>query len=243
MTIIIPMAGLSQRFINEGYTLPKYMLYIGNRSMFNLSVSSFKKYFKSAVFIFIARDIFESERFIKSECHLMGIKNFKIVIIDYTTKGQAETVYIGINKVEIPKKENIFIFNIDTIRLNFSLPSNISVQDGYLEVFEGSGKNWSYAEPLDNISRRVKRTAEKVEISNLCSTGLYFFKSKKYFCEVYEKEKDSVVELYIAPLYNSMISNDKKIFYHLIQKEDVIFTGTPNEYIDLINFNHKNPLV
>ena len=40
-----------------------------------------------------------------------------------------------------------------------------------------------------------------------------------------------------------MISNGKKIFYHLIQKEDVIFTGTPNEYIDLINFNHKNPLV
>ena len=47
MTIIIPMAGLSQRFIDEGYTLPKYMLYIGNQSMFTLSVSSFKKYFKS----------------------------------------------------------------------------------------------------------------------------------------------------------------------------------------------------
>ena len=50
-------------------------------------------------------------------------------------------------------------------------------------------------------------------------------------------------EYYIAPLYNSMISNDKKIFYHLIQKEDVIFTGTPSEYIELINLNYKNLLV
>ena len=39
MTIIIPMAGLSSRFTNAGYVLPKYMLYVKNRSLFNLAVS------------------------------------------------------------------------------------------------------------------------------------------------------------------------------------------------------------
>ena len=228
------MAGLSQRFLDEGYTLPKYMLYLGKQSMFSLSVGSFKKYFNSADFVFIVRDIFESRKFINLECQLMGLNNFKIVTLDDATKGQAETVYIGIKKVDIPEEENILIFNIDTIRLNFSMPNNLLSHDGYLEVFEGSGKNWSYAEPLNNTSRRVKRTAEKEEISNLCSTGLYFFKSQKHFIRAYENEKDSSGELYVAPIFNSMIADGQKVFYHLIDKEDVIFTGTPKEYMNFI---------
>lgn len=49
MTIIIPMAGLSSRFTKAGYILPKYMLYAVDRSLFNVAVSSFEKYFKSVV--------------------------------------------------------------------------------------------------------------------------------------------------------------------------------------------------
>ena len=41
------MAGLSSRFSKGGYTLPKYMLYIKDKTLFNLAVSSFDKYFKT----------------------------------------------------------------------------------------------------------------------------------------------------------------------------------------------------
>jgi hypothetical protein len=41
------MAGLSKRFTDAGFTLPKYMLYAREKSLFNLAVSSFEAYFKT----------------------------------------------------------------------------------------------------------------------------------------------------------------------------------------------------
>ena len=182
MTIIIPMAGLSSRFSKAGYVLPKYMLYVRNRSMFNLSVSSFEKYFVSCKFLFIARNIFDTSTFIERECELMGIKDYEIVILDSPTRGQAETVLKGIEKSSIDRKDSILIFNIDTIRPNFVFPENLSNSDGYLECFEGNGANWSYAKTEDGLPMsKVVKTAEKEEISNYCSTGIYYFKTAQTF--------------------------------------------------------------
>ena len=65
--IIIPMAGLSSRFTKSGYTLPKYMLYVGNKSLFRLAVESFEKYFKLSRFTFICRDVYCTKKFIENE--------------------------------------------------------------------------------------------------------------------------------------------------------------------------------
>lgn len=161
MTIIIPMAGLSSRFTKAGYILPKYMLYAVDRSLFNVAVSSFEKYFKSCRFVFIARDIFDTKKFIEKECELLGITDFKIVILSYLTKGQAETVLKGVEGASITSEESILIFNIDTFRPNYTFPENIGLCDGYLEVFKGDGANWSYAKTENGDDSRVVETAEK----------------------------------------------------------------------------------
>lgn len=229
------MAGLSKRFTDAGFTLPKYMLYVGLQSVFNLTVSSFKNYFRSTKFIFIARDVFETKYFIEEECKLLGIENFEIVILEKNTKGQAETVYLGLNAVKLPAIESILIFNIDTIRKGYKFPVQLEDCDGYLEVFEGSGKNWSYAEPFNTCSSKVKRTAEKEEISNLCSSGLYYFKRSIDFCRVFEQSiLDISSELYIAPLYNYLIKEGKEIHYNMVDRNKVIFTGIPTEYLELL---------
>lgn len=235
MTIVIPMAGLSQRFINAGYTLPKYMLYIHNKSLFNLSVSSFEHYFNSSKFLFICRNIFDTPKFIIEECKLLRIKNYQIIILDKSTKGQAETVYIGLNKANISKNESLLIFNIDTIRQNYIFPDDIKDCDGYLEVFIGEGKNWSYAKTESDISTKVIETAEKKEISKYCSTGLYYFKSYELYNIAYNLNQSITNnELYIAPLYNNLISNNYNIRINLINREEVIFSGIPNEYKNIL---------
>ena len=76
-----------------------------------------------------------------------------------------------------------YMFNIDTIRHNFKKPSIASSCDGFLEIFRGSGSNWSFVEPGDNYS--VIRTTEKDPISNLCSNGLYFFRSHIQFQDAF----------------------------------------------------------
>ena len=238
MTIIIPMAGLSSRFTNAGYVLPKYMLYVKNRSLFNLAVSSFEKYFDSCRFVFVARDVFDTRTFIEKECEQMGVKDFSVVILPQPTRGQAETVLEGITRAGVPEQEPILVFNIDTFRPGFTFPADLSAWDGYLEVFVGSGKNWSYAKTESEGSTLVVETAEKVEISNYCSTGLYYFSTASSFVKAYtenlEHPKDGKAELYVAPLYNHLIEAGKKIHIHVIGRDEVIFSGVPAEYEQIL---------
>lgn len=236
MTIVIPMAGLSSRFTKAGYTLPKYMLYVKNKSLFRLAVESFEKYFETARFVFIARDVFDTERFIKEECNLLGIKDFSVVMLDQPTRGQAETVIKGVEGAGVKDDESILIFNIDTFRPGFTFPENFKNWDGYLEVFEGSGANWSYAKTESENSTRVVETAEKREISTHCSTGIYYFKQAKEFVDAYNENLvnpiKGVPELYVAPLYNFLIRDGKNIHINIIPRETVIFCGVPQEYED-----------
>lgn len=236
MTIVIPMAGLSSRFTKAGYTLPKYMLYVKNKSLFRLAVESFEKYFDTVRFVFIARDVFDTERFIKEECNLLGIKDFSVVMLDQPTRGQAETVIKGVEGAGVKDDESILIFNIDTFRPGFTFPENFKNWDGYLEVFEGSGANWSYAKTESENSTRVVETAEKREISTHCSTGIYYFKKAKEFVDAYNENLvnpiKGVPELYVAPLYNFLIRDGKSIHINIIPRETVIFCGVPQEYED-----------
>ena len=239
MTIVIPMAGLSSRFTKAGYTLPKYMLYAKDKSLFNLAVSSFEKYFEEDKFVFIARNVFDTKTFIQKECELLGISNFEIVMLEEPTRGQAETVLKGIKDACIPGEESILIFNIDTFRPGFSFPERITEWDGYLECFEGSGANWSYAKTEDGTcNTKVVETAEKREISNFCSTGIYYFKKTNDFLYAYTKNETNPIggmkELYVAPLYNYLISEGMNIGVDLIKRSEVIFCGVPDEYTDFL---------
>ncbi|AKR49771.1 glycosyltransferase family 2 protein [Acetobacter pasteurianus] len=237
--IVIPMAGLSRRFTEAGYKLPKYMLPVGKETVFSLAVGSFEKYFTSRKFVFIARDVENTKNFIESECKKMGIIDFETIILNAPTQGQAETVELGIVHSGYPLETPLCIFNIDTFRKNFSFPSQpwFAHSDGYLEVFKGSGQNWSYVEPAkDSSEPRAVRTTEKDPISDLCCDGLYYFAHASDFLWALEKEKQapSMPELYIAPLYNHLIKRGSPIHYELVNKNDIIFCGIPKEYDDVL---------
>ena len=226
--IVIPMAGLSSRFFNEGYKVPKYMLDLEGKTVFEWSVSSFKKYFDSDLFLFIIFNHFDTKSFVENELKKMGIKNYTIIVLDEHTKGQADTVYQGIKDLNID--EEIYIFNIDSRLNKFEKMSDLEGIDGYLEVFSGEGNHWSFVLPGKN--NQVLKTTEKHRISNLCSNGLYYFSSLKKFSEKVKSslEKYDGNEIYIAPLYNDYIVEQYKIKYKLVEFNDIEFCGTPQEY-------------
>jgi len=240
--IVIPMAGMSSRFAAAGYKLPKYMLEAHGQTLFAHAVKSFEAYFDKLPFLFIARNIDETESFIHSECNKLGIISFKVVMLDFPTSGQAETVAIGLERALIDPAEMITIFNIDTFRPGFKFPPNLDlgVIDGYLEVFKGEGANWSYVLPDSSGNNSVLETTEKVPVSDLCCTGLYHFKSAKLFLEAYGDFRDNgrirfkLNELYIAPMYNLLIQKNADIRYSVIDPDEVIFCGVPAEYLDFL---------
>ncbi|MCU7987574.1 glycosyltransferase family 2 protein [Shewanella sp. SW24] len=231
--ILIPMAGLSSRFFKAGYTKPKYMLEAHGKSLFDHSILSFEKYFDNTPFMFVVRDVYGTLDFVRERCECLGIKKFEIVVLDQETRGQAETVALGLDGSDW--QGAVTIFNIDTFRPNFIQPKQIDA-DGYLEVFMGEGDNWSFAKTENLNSDRVIETAEKRPISNLCSTGLYYFSRRELFTKAFELmlEKPQLEwekgELYVAPLYNFLIKSGADIRCHVINKNEVIFCGVPEEY-------------
>lgn len=239
--IIIPMAGLSQRFLNAGFKIPKYMLDLHGKTLFYRTVSSFKKYFDSEEFLFISRDEPESINFIRKEVKKLGLRSFDIQIVTSSTRGQADTVRIGIESSGIDLKQSITIFNIDTIRPNFSYPDKswLTECDGYLEVMNSLDPGYSYALPDPVKADRVIKTAEKKVISNLASTGIYYFNRAETFMSSFKLEmlSPSASELYVAPLYNHIIEHNGQVYYDVVLPSDVIFCGVPDQYYIL----QKNP--
>ena len=237
--IVIPMAGLSSRFFNAGYTQPKYMLEAHNESLFDHAVNSFAALFETELFVFIIRDVYQTRQFVETRINALGIKQFHITVLNQETRGQAETVALGLTKINY--QGPITIFNIDTFRPHFNYPDLTMLGDGYLEVFEGNGENWSFAKPEKIGSTQVIETAEKRAISNLCCTGLYYFADINDFYYAYNNYISQPIsewekgELYVAPLYNVLISKGKKIHYHQIDRKQVIFCGVPQEYLDFLN--------
>lgn len=227
--IVIPMAGLSSRFSQAGYLKPKYELPLGDKTVFECSVLSFKRYLKDETFCFITRKELHAKPFIESVLNRLKVRNYRIVELESETLGQADTVYQGVREIE---QQPLIIFNIDTFIDDFQKPEWLAECDGYLEVFHEQGDHWSFA--VAGPNETVLKTTEKERVSDLCSDGLYYFKSSTQFSNLVEQalKSSSFVkgELYIAPLYNRMIENHQIVKYDLIERSRVTLCGTPDEY-------------
>jgi hypothetical protein len=236
--IIIPMAGKSSRFFEVGYDVPKYELPFPNgNSLFIEMMKGFSNYFDSEFFLFITNGEFSGKLFVENELSRLKIRNFEIVELQRTTRGQSETVFEGIRLMsDIYKnlKDYLIIFNCDSVRKNFIIDKRFlrGEIDAYLELFKGKGDHWSFA--IINYLGLVLKTAEKNRISDWCSNGLYVFRDIQIFQKEYLKyKKSNNSELYIAPIFNSLIRDKKKVGSVIIESNQMVFVGTPEEYEEL----------
>ncbi len=232
---IFPMAGVSRRFREAGYPTHKFMLPLGNMSLFARVVEGFSHYFDTVPFLFIYRDEQGVLEFLKQECAMLGVRDPRLIALDRPTRGQAETVERGLTYGKVGRNEAITIFNVDTMRPRFRFPDDeVMNADGYLECFQAQGDNWSFVLPETSTSRRVIETTEKRRISPLCCTGLYHFARAGLFLDAYrhacETNTMQAGELYVAPLYNQLITDGREVCYTLVPNDQVILSGTPAEY-------------
>jgi len=229
--IVIPMAGASSRFSRAGYKVPKYMLPLDGRPLFDWSLLSFKAYFSTDFFLFVCRDIGGTEAFIRARAAALGIGRYSVVVLESETLGQADTVDLGLAKASVSDSDSLTIFNIDTIRPGVQkelFPGG----DGWLETFSAPGDAWSFVEVDQADPNLVVRTTEKIRISDFCCTGLYGFTSKALFSRAVLAERKLLQshELYIAPIFNHLISAGNSVRCYGVAREDVIFSGVPEEY-------------
>ena len=227
INIILPMVGNSSRFFNDGYSRPKYELELGGKSLFERVLDGLLASTHDQInFHFGVRSDFLGRKFVEQ---MMKRYNNVYSILDFerATSGQAATVFEILQKSNV--RENIYIFNIDTILVNYKL-SDFSGCAGGLDLFQADGNHWSFAKLSDN--GQVTETAEKKRISDHASTGMYFFDTFETYKTCFDNPnnfRDSN-EKYVAPMYNSLILSGGIVGSRNINPDQIILVGTPSEY-------------
>ncbi len=240
------MAGRGNRFIEAGYASPKFMIRSGERTLFEYSLLSLPLCIASKV-IFIAlkehEDEFQVTSFIEEKFNALTAKmngkiESEIVLLDKPTSGQAQTALLARDFID--DEDEVAIYNIDTFFKSKTLKNlflnSQNKLDGIIGAFplKGEDPKWSFAQTDERGI--VKRTAEKVQISDNALTGLYHFTRAADFFRVAREAvangDKSRGEFYIAPLYNKLIENGKKFTIDMV--EIIIPMGTPKE-VDKIN--------
>lgn len=231
MNIVITMAGLGSRFLEAGYTVPKYRIEAHGKTLFEWSMISLTGYYdKENRYIFIVRKEDDSAGFINSMCEKLGIENRNVIEIEAPTDGQATTALLA-SKYWDPE-QSLMVYNIDTFVRPGAMHAKELRGDGFIPCFHAPGDHWSFVK-LDG-SGRAEEVREKQRISDNCTLGAYYFKTAALFEKIYKSffslpagmEKD---EKYIAPMYNHLIQNGGEVYISLVPEEDVYVLGTPRE--------------
>ena len=225
--IIISAAGSGKRFMDYGIKVPKYKIIANQKSLFYWALISLKNFFNYE-FIFIFRKDNYDETFVKLELKQLGIMNYKILVLEKETSGQATTIFLAQDFLK--DDDEILIYNIDT-HINYqSLHENIFKDDGCIVTTNVPGNNWSFAKVENG---KVTEVSEKIKISDHASVGLYYFKKWKDFKNVFVNHQEEIInkykEVYVCPMYQYLIDNNKIIKIFEIDNKDFICLGTPQE--------------
>lgn len=225
------MAGFGRRFLEAGYTVPKYRIEAHGRSLFAWSMRSLSQFIANGSrFVFVVRAADEAADFIATEAAALGIADWAIVELDRPTDGQATTAMLAGPAVSV-RSGPMLIYNIDTFVQPRSLPLSAVRGDGWIPCFEAPGDHWSFA--AEGPDGRVLEVREKVRISPHATIGLYWFSSfdlyAEAYCGHYGRGAFEAGERYVAPLYNHLIAADRLVYVHEVPFEAVIPLGLPSE--------------
>lgn len=233
LDIVITMGGLGSRFRKAGYTVPKFMIETRGKTLFEWSILSLQGFAACAArYIFIAMrdESADVETFIAEQCKALGIADYKLLLLDYLTDGQATTAELA-SKYWNPEHA-LLIYNIDTYVLPGAMNAAELKGDGFIPCFLGKGDHWSFVR-LDETGKAVE-VREKTRISENCTLGAYYFKSCALYEQLYREfyadnahlEKG---EKYIAPMYNYLIQKGGEVYISVVPVEAVHVLGTPEE--------------
>ncbi len=240
INIVVPMAGRGSRFANAGYELPKPLIDVHGKHMIEYVVQNIRPKDEHR-FIFIC--LKEHLDKYNLEAKLNEIASGCIVVpVNQVTEGAACTVLLA--EKYIDNEDSMMIANSDQyvdIDINDYL-SAMKDYDGLIMTMSANDPKWSFIKYDNNGFVTLLR--EKEVISNEATVGIYNYKHGSDFVKYAKRMigKDIRVnnEYYVAPVYNEMIEDEKKLVYYNIGSEDkgMYGLGIPE---DLSKFL-KNPI-
>lgn len=231
INIVIPMAGRGSRFANAGYDMPKPLIDVHGKPMIEYVTHNIapKEEYR---FIYLCLqehlDRYDLRKFLKSIQ-----PNCEIVAVDRVTEGAACTVLLA--EKYINNEDALMIANSDQyvdVDINDYL-EKMGNDDALIMTMYADDPKWSFIKFDDN--GHVTEVREKEVISNEATVGIYNFKHGsdyvKYAHQMIDKNIRVNNEFYVAPVYNEMVEDGKKIaFYNIGSENDGMYgLGIPED--------------
>lgn len=214
LNIVIPMAGRGSRFAKAGYANPKPLIDIYGHAMIEYVTKNISPKCEHR-FIYICQE--EHIAKYKLDELLKRIEpNCEIVTIDHITEGAACTVLLA--EKFIDNEDPIMIANSDQF-VDTDINAYLEKMDGYdglIMTMPADDPKWSFIKYDEN--NLVTMVREKEVISNEATVGIYNYAHGsdfvKYAHQMIDKNIRVNNEFYVAPVYNEMIEDGKKIGFN-----------------------------
>lgn len=230
LNIVIPMSGRGSRFAQAGYTFPKPLIDIQNEPMIKVVIDNLN--LKGRYIFLVLREHYEKYA-LKYLLPLITKPNpCEIIIVDEVTEGAACTVLLARDFIDnnlpliIANSDQWIDWNQEHF-LNFVKSKNA---DGCILTFTSSHPKWSFVK-LNEDTNLITEVAEKKPISQVATVGIYYFNHGANFVnaanEMIKRNIRTNNEFYVAPVYNILIEQKKKIYPYPVAEMKSL--GTPED--------------
>ena len=233
MNIIIPMAGLGNRFVQSGYSTPKPLIRLGDKTILEYIINM---YSKDDDFVFICNNTYNSNDFIYKICPnatIVNIESHKLGPV-YTTSHAFEHIKDEEETV-INYCDTALVWDYDHFKNNMienDLDGCLLTHTGFHPHTLASTK-MAFLKESKGIVEEVKEKSSYTDnpMNEHASSGVYYFKKgsyiKKYFLMAMDKNINYNGEFYVTLVYNLLIKDNLKIGFYDTEFTNIF--GTPNE--------------
>jgi NDP-sugar pyrophosphorylase family protein len=231
LQIIFPLGGKAARFQERGYTFPKPLIEIGTRSMIELVLENLNPP-SSAQFTFICRKEHITQFYLGDMLRLIA-PGCRIISLDHDTAGALCSILLAVDYLS--PDDEVLIANGDQIITEGLQPFYEKCRDtgvdGCILTFTATHPRWSFAKT--DAAGNVIAVAEKRPISKQATAGLYYFRRAADLIAGAErmlvKGLTTAGQFFVAPVYNELILDGKKITTHHLPEGAMNSLGTPED--------------
>jgi NDP-sugar pyrophosphorylase family protein len=221
LNIVVPMAGRGSRFAEAGFALPKPLIPVHGVPMIRVVIENLKPQ-RPHRFIFLCLQE-HLERYQVAERLREWLPDCVVVPVDRVTEGAACTVLLAREWIDSPAP--LMIANSDQwveADINAYLAAlDTTDADGLIMTMWADHPKWSYIR-LDAAGNTLE-LVEKEVVSNEATVGIYNFRHGADFVWAAERmiaENRRVNgEFYVAPAYNLLIEEGRRIVYYNVGRE------------------------
>jgi len=239
MKIVIPMSGMSRRFIDAGYQIPKYLIHANNKRVIEHIVDLYPK---DSNFLFIINDKHEQETEVVNLLNDI-VSNKTIVTIDSHKKGPVYTVSQALQHIEDDEQVvvNYCDFSMYWDYQDFENFVDETECDSCVVCYTGfhphmlGGDNYAFCKVNlhnDILEIREKQPFTDNKMSEYASTGTYYFRKgeyvKKYFQQLIEEDVNINGEYYVSLVHNLMIRDN--LINKVYEVPHMLQWGTPLDF-------------